>query len=280
MGGIAVVTDSASCIPAELVRQYNIHIVPFRLAWDRQVFRDGLDMSAAEFYSRLRESDVRPTTSQPSVGEFAALYESLSGDADGIVSIHIPREISNTCQSAEYAAQHFARVPTRVIDSRTATIAQGFVVLAAARVAAAGGTLDEVVAAAEATIPRVGLYATLSSLEPLRRGGRIGAAISLVGARLSVYPVLYLAEGRVCVAGVARVRRKALERIVDLVAQQVEDRPVRASVFHGDDPETAAQLAVEVQARFSCVEFYITEFTPVMGAHTGPGVIGVAYCIA
>ncbi len=279
MSGIAVVTDSASCIPAELVRQYNIHVIPFRLAWDRQVFRDGVDLSAAEFYSRLRQNDMRPTTSQPSVGELAALYESLSDEADGIVSIHIPREISNTCQSAEYAAQHFSRVPTRVIDSRTATIAQGFVVLAAARVAAAGGTLDEVVAAAEATIPRVWLYATLQSLEPLRRGGRIGAAISLVSAKLSVYPVLYLAEGRVCVAAVTRVRHKALERIVELVAQQVGDHPVRASVFHGDDAETAKQLAVEVQARFSCVEFYITEFTPVMGAHTGPGVIGVAYCI-
>jgi len=280
MGRIAVVTDSASCIPAELVREYNIHVVPFRLAWDRQVFRDGLDMSAAEFYRRFRQSPVRPTTSQPSVGEFATLYESLSESADGIVSIHIPPELSNTYQSAEYASQHFARVPTRVIDARTATIAEGWVVLAAARVAAAGGTLEEVAAAAEAAIPRVGMYATLPSLEYLQRGGRIGAAINLVGSKLSICPVLCLSEARVCVAAVTRVRRKALERILDLMASQVGDRPVRASVFHADDAETAERLAADVQARFSCVEFYITEFTPVMGAHTGPGVIGVGYCIA
>jgi len=278
MGRIAVVTDSAACIPRELIRRYDIHIVPFRLVWERQTYRDGLDITPAEFYARFRECETRPTTAQPSIGDFAALYQRLGQEAEGIVSIHIPRELSSTWSAAEMAAEQFSPVPVRVMDSRMATMAGGFVVLAAARAAAAGGDLEQVAGAAEAVIPHTGLYATLSTLEHLRRGGRIGEAATLLGSRLSICPVLYLTEGRVKVAGVTRSRRRALKRILDLLAQQVGECPIRASVFHGDVPAVAQKLADELQARFHCIEFYITEFTPVMGAHTGPGAIGVAFC--
>ncbi len=281
MARIAVVTDSAACIPEHLVREYNIHVVPFELVWDGQSYRDGVDITPTEVYRRLRalrERNSWPTTSQPALGTFANLYAELSREADGIVSIHVPDELSGTLHTARLAAEQAATVPVRVIDARTAAIAEGFVVLAAARAAAAGKSLDEVAAAAEATIPRVGLFATLATLEYLHRGGRIGEAAAMLGARLRIHPILYLAEGRVKVAGVVRNRRQALERILDLMEERVGRRPMCAAVFHADAGDDVAWIEGQVRERFDCQELYVTEFTPVMGVHTGPGTIGLAFC--
>lgn len=275
---IAVVTDSAACVPAHLVEEYGIHVVPFELVWDGQSYRDGVDITPAEVYRRLAEGKSLPTTSQPSLGDFANLYVRLAEEAEGIVSIHVPDEVSGTLQAARLAAEQVASVPVRVIDSRTAAAAEGFVVLAAARAAAAGGSLEEVAAAAERTIPRVGLFATLKTLEYLRRGGRIGEAAALLGSQLHIHPIVYLAEGRVKVAGVARSLRNALERIVELMAARVGEHPMCVSVFHADSRPEAEWLQEKVCTRFNCREFYITEFTPVMGAHTGPGTVGLAFC--
>ncbi|MDH7486576.1 MAG: DegV family protein [Anaerolineae bacterium] len=278
MAQIAVVTDSAACVPAELVRKYNIHVVPFELVWDGQSYRDGIDIAPTEFYRRLRESSSWPTTSQPALGDFATLYVWLSQEVDGIVSIHLSDELSATLQTARLAAEQASPVPVEVIDSRTGAIAEGFVVLAAARAAAAGGSLEEVAAAAKAAIPRVGLFITLETLEYLHRGGRIGEAAALLGSRLRIHPILYLAEGRVKVAGVARSRHKAMERLLDLMAGRAGERPMCVSVFHADALHEVEWLEARVRSRFDCQEFYITEFTPVMGAHTGPGAIGLAFC--
>jgi len=165
-----------------------------------------------------------------------------------------------------------------LVDSRTGAIAEGFVALAAARAATAGGSLEEVATAAEAAVPRVGLFITLETLEYLHRGGRIGEAAALVGSRLRIHPILYLAEGRVKVAGVTRNRHKAVEQMLDLMAERVGERPMCVSVFHADARQEAERLEARVCSRFDCQEFYITEFTPVMGAHTGPGAIGLAFC--
>lgn len=151
-------------------------------------------------------------------------------------------------------------------------------VLSAARAAAAGGNLGEVAAAARAAIPRVGLFVTLETLEYLHRGGRIGEAAALLGSRLRIHPILYLAEGRVKVAGVTRSRHKAVERILDLMAERVGERPMCVSIFHADARREVEQVEAMVRSRFNCQEFYITEFTPVMGVHTGPGAIGLAFC--
>ena len=278
MSKIAVVTDSGASVPAELVQRYRIHVVPFELVWDGQSYRDGIDITPSDFYRRLRQSTSWPTTSQPSLGDFAALYAQLGQEAEGIVSIHASGELTATLHTAQLAAEQVSPVPVQVIDSRTGAAAEGFVVLAAARAAAAGGNLEEVTAAAQAAVPRVGLFATLETLEYLHRGGRIGEAAALLGSRLHVHPILYLAQGMVKVAGVARNRRKAMERILDLLVQCVGERPMCVSVFHADALEEVEWVQHKVRSRFDCQNFYITEFTPVMGAHSGPGVIGLAFC--
>jgi len=281
MSKIAVVTDSAACLPAELVRQYDIHVIPYGLIWDNEVFLDGVNITPEEFYQRFVHSSTYPTTSQPAMQDFLSVYTRLVQEegVNGIVSIHVPQEVSGTIDQARLAAREMAPIPVRVIDSRTATIAEGFIVLAAARVAAAGGSLEEVVAAAKAMIPRVNFFATLTNLEHVHRGGRIGEAAVLLGSRLHIHPILNLCNGRVAVVGVVRSRRRARERMLELMVKQVGSAPVRASVFHADALAEAEQLAEVVQERFRPIEFFITEFTPVMGAHTGPGVIGLAFQI-
>lgn len=277
--GIAIVTDSAAGLPAALIEQYNIHVIPYQLIWDGQVYLDGQGLTATEFYRRFRESPTHPTTSQPAPGSFIELYRRLAAKAEGIISIHVPETLSSTVRVARLAAQEVDQVPIEVVDARTAATPEGFIVLAAARAARRGATLRQVVSIAEACRERVGMYFTLETLEHLNRGGRIGQAAALLGSRLRIQPVLTLINGQVRPITVTRSRRQAKERVLDELARQVGDRPIRASVMHGDVAAEAEEMAEQVRERFCCIEFFATEFTPVMGAHTGPGIIGVTYCL-
>jgi DegV family protein with EDD domain len=265
MGKIAVVTDSVACVPPDLVERYNIHVVPFHVIWDGQVYRDGVDLNPAEFYRLFGQNKAYPTTSQPSLADFFRVYAQLSETHEGIVSIHIPAELTGAVTVAETAAREAASVPVVVLDSGLATTAE------------AGGSLEEVVAAAKSMMARVHFYATLDDLKHLHRGGRIGEAATLLGSRLRINPILNLENGRVRVVSVVRTRHTAVEKMMELMWNEAGDRPLHASVFHGDALSEAERIAEEVRSRFNCVEFYITEFTPVMGAHTGPGVIGLAF---
>ncbi len=277
MSKIAIVTDSAACLPIELVREYKIHILPFVLVFGEQVYRDGVDITTTEFYRMLRESKHLPTTSQPSLGDFRELYDSLAREADGIVSIHIPATLSGTLRTAQSAERLCPDVPIRVVDSGTAVMGQGFVVLAAARAAAAGANLDQVVQAAEAVIPRVNLYATLETLDYLARSGRVPGVAALVGSVLDIHPVFNLQRGHVRTAIRMRTRKHAVKYMLEQMAEETHNTPVHAAIFHADAPEQAEALANQVTERFRCHELYVTEFTPVMGAHTGPGVLGLAF---
>jgi len=277
MAKIAIVTDSVACIPQELVEKYDIHVIPFHVVWAGRDYTDGENLTPAEFYRLLRQDKSFPTTSQPSLADFVRLYARLSEEAEGIASIHVAEDLTGAINVARVAAREAASVPIRVVDSRMATMAQGFVVLEAARTAEAGGSLDEVVAAAEALIPKLELFATLDDLKHLHRGGRIGEAATLLGSRLKINPVLSLALAQVRVLSVVRTRRNAVEKMIEMMWEKVGERPLHASVFHGDALAEAERIAERIQSRFNCVEFYITEFTPVMGAHVGPGVIGLAF---
>lgn len=276
---VGIVTDSSACIPPDLVREYDIHIVSHQLIWDGQTYLDGRGMMPAEFYRRFRESDTYPTTAQPTFESFAEAYAKLAPEVEGIVSIHPPQTLTTTVQVARLAAEGDWPVPVRVVEARTAAAAQGFVVLAAARAAGEGAGLGEVVSAAEACSQRVGIYFTLETLRHLHRGGRIGHAGRLLGSRLRIQPVLRLDEGRVQIVTLTRSRQRARERILAEVSGRAGQTPVRVAVFHADVLEEARSMAREAEKRFRCIELLISEFTPVVGAHTGPGIIGLAYCL-
>lgn len=277
MGRVAVVTDSAACLPAELVDEYGISVVPFGLVWGQHVYRDGVEMTAEEFYERLQQAEELPTTSQPTVEDMIRAYRALVGRYEGVVSIHIPANLSSTLRVAKLAAEMVPEIPVRVVDCGMAVMAEGFVVLAAARAAAEGANLDEVVRAAEAVMPRVRLYASLRTLKYLARGGRVPAVAATVGSALHIQPILSMRDGQVSMIARARSEERALEHILERMAADAGSSPVHAAVFHAGALAKAEALRQQVAEQFECAELYVTEFTPVMGAHTGPGVLGVAF---
>ncbi|MGQ9600933.1 MAG: DegV family protein [Anaerolineae bacterium] len=277
MKKVAVVTDSSANIPTELVQQLNIHVVPIPLMYGTRTYLDGVDITAEQVYRRLRLEKQIPTTSAPSVGDFLRVYATASEDASGIVSIHMSTKLSSTYNTATVASQLLDRVPVRVVNCGTAAMGQGFVVLEAARAAAAGATLDEVVSRANEIAPKVQLLFTLDTLEYLHRSGRVSGVAALMGSVLQIKPVVYLVDGHVEVLVKARTRRKAIQAILDQMSEQVRDRPLHVSISHADAPAEAEKLRRQVEEQFHCMELYVTEFTPVMGAHTGPGVLGVAF---
>lgn len=277
MGKVAIVTDSAACVPVELQQRYGIRVVPFRLVWGDQAYRDGVDVTTAEFYQRLRTATELPITSQPNVGDFVSVYKDLVGRADSVVSIHLPASLSGAVQSAQLALEMVPELPVSVFDCGTAAIAEGFVVLAAARAADQGASQEQVLRVAQDLAPKVRLQAMLESLHYLARGGRVPAILALVGSALQIKPVLDVGRGQVVVGAKPRTLQRAIRRMLSDMAAYIGDAPVHAAVLHADVPEEAEVLRGKVAARFHCVELFMTEFTPVMGAHTGPDVIGLAY---
>jgi DegV family protein with EDD domain len=259
------------------VERYSITVIPLLVAFGPKVFRDGVDMTSAQFYRRLREDEHLPTTSTPSMGDFLSLFHRLAREAEAIACIHLAHEFSGTVAIAEEVGQGFKEVPVRIVDSRSAAMAQGFVVLEAARMAAEGGDLAAVVARARETIPRVNLIVMLDTLKYLYRGGRIGPAARLMGSALQFKPVLSVENGVVDALERPRTWAKAVRRILEIMATRVRGRPVHAAVVHADALDKAEQLRQKVASLFNCRELYVTDLTPVMGTHAGPGVLGVAW---
>ena len=277
MKRVAVVTDSSASIPADLARDLGIYVVPIMLVLNGYTFHDGVDITPGELYRLLRTSTHTPTTSAPSIGDFLRVYAAAAKTASGIVSIHMSPKLSATHTSARAASKLVDDLPIRVLDSRTAAMAQGFVVLEAARAAADGADLETVVARAEEVASKVHLLATIGTLEYLHRGGRIGGAATLLGTALQIKPVLYLADGHVDVFAKPRTQSKATRVMLEHVAQQAGGHLLHVAIFHADAPGQAEELRAKIAQEFRCAELYVTEMTPVMGAHTGPGVLGVVF---
>jgi len=277
MKKVMVVTDSSANMPADLAQKLNIQVVPIVLALDGRTFRDGVDITAADVYRWQRESRLLPTTSAPSVGDFLRVYAAAAEEAAAIVSIHLSSTLSATFNAASTASQLIDGVPICVLNCHTAAMGLGFVALEAARAAAGGADLDAVTSRAQEVAARVRLLATLGTLEYLHRGGRIGGAAALVGAMLQIKPVLSLTDGHVDVFAKPRTQAKAVQVMLQQMNQQADGRPLHVAILHGDLPQEAEGLRQKIAAQSTCAELYVTELTPVMGAHTGPGVLGIVF---
>jgi DegV family protein with EDD domain len=266
-------------MPPDLVQQYQIHVVPNVVNWGTKTYRDGVDITSTEFFQRRKTDPENPTTAVASIGEFRDVYAKAAESADAVLGLHLSAKLSGTYSAAEQARALLADKNIKVIDSNATAMALGFVVLAAARAVEAGGALDAAVAAAEATIPRVGLMFTVETLEYLRRGGRIGGAQAFLGGLLDMKPILELRDGRIEPVERVRSKKKALERLLDAVAAQNAGKsPIRLATIHAAAPEEAKALLELAKTRLNAVEAILAEASPTVATHTGPGTVGLAYC--
>ncbi len=269
---VAVVVDSTSDIPEHTRQELGITEVPLLIMFGREQFRDGIDISNDEFYARLVESNVHPTTSQPSAGDFAEAYERLAKDHEGIVSIHLGGKLSGTVRSAQQAAEMVPGVPIRVIDSGSVSMGMGFLGIEAAQMARAGKSLDEIAAAVEAMVPRIVLWAVLDSLKYLERGGRIGKGRALLGTLLNVKPMIYI-RGEVLPGERVRTHKKAIARMEELASAEAPYKHL--AVLYSTGPQYAEELADRLGTIHPRARIVVSQLTGVIGVHGGPGVLGV-----
>ena len=282
MKKVAIVTDTTACIPQEQVAEYDIEIVPVQLIFEDKTYRDGIDISPTEFYALLRQAKKPPTTSASSPDPYFEAYRKASQKARSIVCITEPSKFSAMFNSALVARQ-MARtalpdVIIEVLDCTTAAAGQGLVALAAARAAASGKDLDEVIKIASNVMERVNLFATLDTLHYLVKSGRVPQAAALVNSLLKIKPVFTLNHADARTVALPRTIASAMKRMLKLMEQKVvKGQPLHVAVMHADALDKATALRERIAAQFNCTELFITEFTPVMGVHTGPGLLGVAF---
>jgi DegV family protein with EDD domain len=278
---IAIVTDSTACLPPDLAERYGIAIVPLHLIFGGRTFVDSMTADTGEFYDLLARSGERPTTAAPSPGMFLDAIVRAGRGAEGVLCITVSRQFSAMYDSArqaiERAKAESPHLDMRIVDSRNAAMAQGFVVLEAARAAQAGASMDDVVARVDKMAGRVTLLAMLDTLSYLARGGRVPRVAAWAAGMLQVKPIVRFTASDIKLVARTRTRRRALDRMTALLAEAAGARPVHLAVHHAHAPTDAEEMLRAAEGTLSIAESYVTEFTQVMGVHTGPGLAGFAF---
>ncbi len=273
---VRLVTDSTADLPQEWADRLGVLVVPLRVHFGEESYRDGLDLPDEEFYRRLEAGDL-PSTSQPPVGEFRRTYERAAGGGGEVVSVHLASGLSGTCQAALLAAEQ-VDAQVQVVDSGLLSMALGWVVVAAAEAARERRSLGEVAQVAQEVAWRTRILAYLEDLEHLRRGGRIGRAQDFLRALLDIRALVTLQEGETAPLERVRTRRAGLERLVERVADL---GPLeRVAVVHANAPEAARRVADGLAPIFDREQIVVLPAGQVVATHVGPGAVGVACVLA
>jgi DegV family protein with EDD domain len=275
---VRIVTDSTADLTPEQQRAAGITVVPLNVHFGDEVFRDHVDLSADEFFRRLKASAQLPRTSQPSVGAFEEAYRKLLDGGDEIVSVHLSSKVSGTYNSALMAAQSVGDGKIDVVDSLSTSMALGFMALEGAKLAKAGRDRQAVAECLQGLVPKARVICVVDTLTYLERGGRIGKARALLGSLLNVKPILQLKDGEVVPVGRARGRPQSLSRLVELLER--DGKVSQLAIMHGAAQTDAEQLRERVASSYPGMDIQLTEIGAVLGTHTGPGVIGFTYLVA
>jgi len=267
----AVVTDSTADLPDDWRDRYGIEIVPLKVLFGTETFRDGVDMTNAQFFDRLAASSKLPTTSAPSPGDFAAVYERLAREYESCISIHIGAQLSATAEAARVGAQQLDGFPVTVVDSETVTMPIAFL----CRIAAESASLDEAVAAVNQRVPNCRILALLDTLRYLEMGGRIGKAQAAIGTMLDLKPLLQVKDRQITPVDRVRTRSRAIPRMIDFFRR---DAPVEhLAVMHAQAADEAQKIAGDLRKEFPDLEVPIGQIGCVLGTHTGPKALGIVY---
>jgi DegV family protein with EDD domain len=271
---IRIVTDSTCDLPAETIARYGIRVVPLYINVGRQGFLDGIDITREEFYRKLPSFPAHPTTAVPSPQKFRAMYDALADEgANEVLSIHISIALSAVVDMARVAAQETTSTRVTVIDSRQLSLGTGFLVETAARMAAAGSLVEDIVAALDRQIKRSRVFAALDTLEFLKRSGRMNKYVASFATLLQIKPILTMYDGKPGTERV-RTRARALERVVEMLA--AVGRLERVAIVHTHAPESVAELRALAAPLLPQADIPTEDITPVIGAHIGPGAVGFA----
>ena len=273
----AIVTDSTAYLPPYIVEELNIHTIPLTVTIDGQAYEEEVDLKTDEFYDIVRGEGPLPKSSQPPIGKFVELFESLKANHETIISIHLSSGISGTFAGAVQAGEMTEGVDVRAFDSELSCYVQGFYVIRAAEMAKEGATPDEILAELEEMKKTTRAYFMADDLAHLQRGGRLSGAQALIGGLLQVKPVLHFQDKVIVPFEKIRTRKKAMKRIADMLAEDAGKMPLDAAIIHANRPEDAKAWKQELAERMPGVNFTISHFGPVIGTHLGEGSMGLGW---
>lgn len=275
---VRVVCDSTADLDDAFRDAHRVQVVPLQVIIGDDSYRDGVDITPAELYGRMRRDGVSARTSQPTPAEFESVFRAITGAGDAVVCTTISSGLSGTYGSATQAAEALAGRPIQVIDTRSVSVGHYAAVTEAVRLAEAGCDLDTVAAAVARLLPQIRLLFTVETLEYLRRGGRIGGARALLGSMLDVKPILEMNGGSIEPVGRVRTYRRAVDSCAEAVARAAEDwGGARVLIAQGDAAEAATQMKSRLEASLPGTQIPVLAVGPVIGAHAGPGAVGVAF---
>ena len=272
---VKIVTDSVADVPPQVVGELGITVVPLNVRFGTEVYRDGVDLTVEQFYDRLVHDETFPVTSVPAPAAFAEAYDELAEETDEILAIIVSAKLSGTCEVALQSIGLMKRkCQVEVIDSQFGAMAEGLVVIAAAKAAQAGSSLDEVIGVTQKAIPRVDVRMAFDTLEYLKRGGRIGRAQAFLGSALNINPIITLKDGVVEPAGRTRSRAKAIDHLYNFAMSFSHIEEI--AVEDATTPNDADKLVERLSSKFPRERIYRSKASPVIGTHTGPGLLVVA----
>ena len=281
MAKTAVVTDSTAYIPDDLCAKLNITVVPLSVIWGHETYSDGVTITPQEFYTRLKDAKVMPSTSQATPVAMQQAFSAALEKGCDVIGVFISDKLSGTLDSARQARAELASAQDKIVlvDSESVGMGLGYQALALARAAEAGASLKELQELAKQVVPHSGVFFAVETLEFLHRGGRIGGAQRFLGSALNVKPILTVKDGKVDSADSVRTTKKAHEKVIELVAEKCAGQSnIRLATLHANAEESARAVLDAASKKLGAVESILTPVSPAIGTHTGPGTVGLAYC--
>lgn len=275
---IAVVSDSTAYLPKDIAAKLNIHVIPLSVGFGEDFYREEVDITTDQFFEKIKEAKELPTTSQPSLGSFVELYESLAEQYDAVISIHISKQLSGTYEASISASKMVENLAVYSFDSAISAMPQGFYAIEAAEMVEKGHTVDEIMQRLEKMKETMVAYFMVDDLSHLQRGGRLSGAQALVGSLLRIKPILHIVDGHIIPKEKVRTRKRAIHRILDILEDDVKKGEVKRVVFtHAHNAEITKELEKEFNEKYPQIETVFSAMGPVVGTHLGPGSIGIGW---
>lgn len=281
MSKVGIVTDSVACLPPEVVKQYDLRIVPLNIYYDSTVYKEGVNITPTEAYKLLEKDPDKFTTSPGSAGDYFEAYREVSKKYQDILCITLSSKLSTLYNMArvarEEAKDKLPQTNIEVLDSLTAASAEGLVVLAAARAAVEGESLAEVIKVVETVKDKVSAIGVFETIRHVYRTGRIPKIATQVLAKLNIKPLFSISGGSVHITGVTRIKASGIRRLLDTMKERIQAKPVHIFITHANVLDEGEKLKEQISAEFDCAELWLSDFSPIMGYATGKGTLLIAF---